>query len=131
MSNGLKDGSVSLEEYNAAIDGFKSSFNGSDAVLDAILAYFYNLSNAAKKTSNEIQELQKTTKQGFGEQIESKLSSGLSILDKIYADIYNKDEFDWSQILNNQDFQDQFSNRNTQCHGRTPFHRRTWHRNYF
>lgn len=38
------------------------------------------------------------------------LSSGLSQLDKIYADVYNKKSFDWSSILNNKDFSDTFGN---------------------
>ena len=36
------------------------------------------------------------------------LSEGLDQLDKIYADVYNKEDFDWSSILNNEDFKKQF-----------------------
>ena len=36
------------------------------------------------------------------------LSEGLDQLDKIYADVYNKEDFDWSSILNNDDFKEQF-----------------------
>lgn len=32
------------------------------------------------------------------------LSKGLDQLDKIYTDVYDKEEFDWSSILNNEDF---------------------------
>ena len=38
-----------------------------------------------------------------------KLSQGLDQLDKIYADILDKEEFDWSSILNNDQFNEQFS----------------------
>lgn len=37
-----------------------------------------------------------------------KLSAGLDQLDKIYADVYDKEDFDWSSILNNEDFTKEF-----------------------
>ncbi len=37
-----------------------------------------------------------------------KLSDGLDQLDKIYADILDKEDFDWSSILNNDGFKEQF-----------------------
>ena len=40
-------------------------------------------------------------------QIQS-LSNGLDQLDKVYADVYNKGDFDWSSILNNDDFKAAF-----------------------
>lgn len=36
------------------------------------------------------------------------LSEGLDQLDKIYADVYDKEDFDWSSILNNEGFQKVF-----------------------
>lgn len=38
------------------------------------------------------------------------LSKGLDQLDKIYADVKDKGDFDWSSILNNEDFRKQFGN---------------------
>lgn len=38
------------------------------------------------------------------------LSAGLDQLDKIYADVYNKEDFDWSSILNNENFDKVFGN---------------------
>ncbi len=38
-----------------------------------------------------------------------KLSGGLDQLDKIYSDILDKEDFDWSSILNNADFTKTFS----------------------
>lgn len=38
------------------------------------------------------------------------LSKGLDIIDKIYADVYDKGTFDWSSILNNSDFTETFGN---------------------
>lgn len=38
------------------------------------------------------------------------LSTGLDQLDKIYADVYNKEDFDWSSILNNKGFEEAFGN---------------------
>ncbi len=37
-----------------------------------------------------------------------KLSEGLDQLDKIYADILDKEDFDWSSILNNDGFKEAF-----------------------
>lgn len=37
------------------------------------------------------------------------LSKGLDQLDKIYADVYDKGDFDWSSILNNDEFKQTFS----------------------
>ena len=36
------------------------------------------------------------------------LSAGLDQLDKIYADVYDKEGFDWSSILNNDNFKEEF-----------------------
>jgi len=41
-------------------------------------------------------------------QVES-LSKGLDQLDKIYADVYDKGDFDWSSILNSDEFKQTFS----------------------
>lgn len=38
------------------------------------------------------------------------LSQGLDQLDKIYLDVKNKEDFDWSSILNNDNFEKQFGN---------------------
>ena len=38
----------------------------------------------------------------------NSLASGLDQLDKIYADIFNKEDFDWGSILNNKEFADAF-----------------------
>lgn len=38
------------------------------------------------------------------------LSTGLDQLDKIYADVYDKEDFDWSSILNNDGFKEAFGN---------------------
>lgn len=38
------------------------------------------------------------------------LSPGLDQLDKIYADVYDKEDFDWSSILNNDGFKEAFGN---------------------
>jgi len=38
------------------------------------------------------------------------LSDGLDQLDKIYADVYDKEDFDWSSILNNDGFKEAFGN---------------------
>ena len=51
MAEGLKDGSVSLTEYNAAVNNFKSSFDGDEAVLNSLVSYFESLSNNAQSAA--------------------------------------------------------------------------------
>ncbi len=43
----------------------------------------------------------------------NKLSNGLDQLDKIYADVYNKKDFDWSSILGNTNFTETFEGLNS------------------
>lgn len=64
--------------------------------------------DAAKKEVNEnpIESLPSTD---ILAQVQA-LSDGLDQLDKIYADVYNKEDFDWSSILNNKGFEEAFGN---------------------
>lgn len=64
--------------------------------------------DAAKKEVNEnpIESLPSTD---ILAQVQA-LSDGLDQLDKIYADVYNKEDFDWSSILNNDGFKEAFGN---------------------
>lgn len=46
----------------------------------------------------------------YMDNLESSLSSGFDQLDKIYADVLNKEDFDWSSILDNTSFTEAFGN---------------------
>lgn len=63
----------------------------------------------AKKAKGEISDDSSLSSTDILTQVQA-LSTGLDQLDKIYADVYNKEDFDWSSILNNKDFEATFGN---------------------
>lgn len=75
MADGLRDGSVSLEDYNAAMADFKSSFEGSDAVLNSLILYFEELSNSALSSADATTSYTKSL---------SNLSDTIDNLEKAY-----------------------------------------------
>lgn len=83
-----KDAVIGFNEYT-------DSLNGTSDALDNV-----------REFSDETSILNTT---GTLAQVES-LSAGLDQLDKIYADVSDKEDFDWSSILNNEDFTEAFGN---------------------
>lgn len=75
MATGLSDGSVSLEEYNSAMSDFKSSFDGSEAVLNSLVSYFEELSNSALDSADATASYTKSL---------SDLSDTIDNLEKAY-----------------------------------------------
>lgn len=69
-----------------------------------------NLKQSLIDTNKEAQNLKSTLFNNSGNPLENvqMLSEGLDQLDKIYADILDKEDFDWSSILNNDGFKEQF-----------------------
>lgn len=69
-----------------------------------------NLKQSLIDTNKEAQNLKSTLFNNSGNPLENvqMLSEGLDQLDKIYADILDKEDFDWSSILNNDQFKEQF-----------------------
>lgn len=61
----------------------------------------------AKKAKGEISDETSLSSTDILAQVQA-LSTGLDQLDKIYADVYNKEDFDWSSILNNDSFTEAF-----------------------
>lgn len=93
---------ASAKEYGLITD---DNAKGIQKVLDLLVEWGIlqgEISDAAGDTNTEILS---TTE--ILSQIQS-LSKGLDQLDKIYADIYNKGDFDWSSILNNDGFKEAF-----------------------
>ena len=91
MAAGLKDGvgddREELAAYNQAVDDFKASWTGSDAVLTAIVSYFDEISNAAATAAPAIDD---TTESVVGlKDALSELKSGSDILSKARADVAN------------------------------------------
>ena len=70
-----------------------------------------NLKQSLIDTNKEAQNLKSTLFNNSGNPLENvqMLSEGLDQLDKIYADILDKEDFDWSSILNNDGFKKAFS----------------------
>lgn len=73
---------------------------------DATIA-FNEFTNSVNETEDAIQDLQSTIPTINTTQFLSsiqQLSEGFDQMDKIYADVKDQKEFDWSSILNNDDF---------------------------
>ena len=101
---------IASEEYSKFIDklieiGFIS--DRSTESLGKVALAFNETGDSAKKASDGVGELSNSL-QGLAN-IE-KLSAGFDQLDKIYADILDKADFDYSAIFNNQAFQQSFGN---------------------
>lgn len=67
------------------------------------------LKQKIEETKNAASEETPISSTGILAQVQA-LSTGLDQLDKIYADVYNKEDFDWSSILNNKGFEEAFGN---------------------
>lgn len=57
LSSKLNDGEASIEEYNAAVQSFLDSYNGSDAVRMAMEQFFSSLENSASASANSVDDL--------------------------------------------------------------------------
>ena len=88
------------------IDEILNSENLDEATRKAV----ENLKQSLIGTNREAQNLNSTLFNLSGNPLENiqSLSQGLDQLDKIYADILDKEDFDWSSILNNDSFKEQF-----------------------
>lgn len=91
------------KDFENALEEQKKKLNGASLSADDYAAAL----QAVKDKQNENSE---ETPISFTEAISQvqALSEGLDQLDKIYADVYDKEDFDWSSILNNEDFKKQF-----------------------
>lgn len=105
----------SYDENFALLDKYieeekKKAENSADYVGDYVENAIHRIYDEAKVKSgtfnNETSILSTT---GTLAQVES-LSAGLDQLNKIYADVSNKEGFDWSSILNNEAFTEAFGN---------------------
>lgn len=88
----------------AVIDGIISAGNLDDKVIQDLEEYKGLLQDIC-----DIDISGKITLSGNALADVQKLSGGLDQLDKIYSDILDKEDFDWSSILNNADFTKTFS----------------------
>jgi TP901 family phage tail tape measure protein len=70
-----------------------------------LASYFNETGDAAEKAANQVTQVSDAVSTLSGIQ---SMEAGLDQLDKIYADIYNKEDFDWGSILNNKEFEETF-----------------------
>lgn len=90
-------------EFENAINKRKSVLHGAELSAQDYADALEYVKNAESGISNE-------NHLSFTEAISKveDLSDGLDQLDKIYADVLNKEDFDWSSILNNDSFKNAF-----------------------
>lgn len=85
MSKGLEDGTVTTEEYVSAISDFENSFDGSDAVLGALVSYFNSLNvGIAAVASSSTEATPKVT--GLSDALE-QLEEGYDILNTAQSEM--------------------------------------------
>lgn len=94
------------KEFEQALEEQKDKLNGTTLSAEDYEEALENVKESQEQFSDETSILSTT---GTLAQVES-LSAGLDQLDKIYADVSNKEGFDWSSILNNEDFTEAFGN---------------------
>lgn len=76
MSNGLSDGSVSIESYNAAVANLKDSWDGNADVLPMIIAFLYSLTNGYS-SSGDAAETAATKVKTFADAISGDVSTSI------------------------------------------------------
>lgn len=78
LATKLGEGRLSLEDYNAAVEDFKSSWTGSEEVLGALTTYFDSLGNAAEQSADSLKHYSKTL--GELKDVVSEAQSAYSLL---------------------------------------------------
>lgn len=90
------------DEFENALEEQKKKLNGAALSADDYEAALQSVKDAQNQVTDKAPNFSETVAQ-----IQS-LSEGLDQLDKVYADVYNKGDFDWSSILNNDAFKAAF-----------------------
>lgn len=96
-------------EAGVSVDEWMDSYNPSviKYTADASTRAINETISAIKAANMESSKLSFVEVQS---NIQGKLSPGMDQLGSIYEDVYNKEEFDWSSILNNTGFKAEFGN---------------------
>lgn len=90
---------------NAFISGFNAmgiEGNNFDAVVNGLIEDWTGLAGAADDATDSVNKFRQALS------AVQKLENGLEQLDKIYADVFNGEDFDFGSILNNKDFAEAF-----------------------
>ena len=93
------------KDFENALEEQKKKLNGASLSADDYAAALQTVKDKQNENSNETS----ISSTDILTQVQA-LSTGLDQLDKIYADVYNKEDFDWSSILNNDGFKEAFGN---------------------
>lgn len=100
---------ASYTELSNVIEDSELILEDGQTVYSAFCDEVYALAEAEEEAATKAQDtIKKLSNVEVMSNMESSLSSGLDQLDKIYADVYDKEYFDWSSILNNEDFDEAF-----------------------
>lgn len=94
------------DDFKEALEKQKTSLDDATLSAENYAAALQDIKDAQDQTSDGSSSLSFTD---ILAQVQA-LSDGLDQLDKIYADVYNKEDFDWSSILNNDGFKEAFGN---------------------
>lgn len=92
------DASSASGDFSGTLDVITSAIDDVLSQQTQFKGFFDDVTNSANNAAN--------AQKSFAEAISSvqTLGSAFDKLDKIYADIYNKEDFDWGSILNNEEF---------------------------
>lgn len=112
-----KEGLITSENYQQMLDTFGKK--NVETLSDEDLAIAYTIPNVTLLSWDELIQKIKETKNALSDETPilsftqaisqvQELSKGFDQLDKIYADVLNKEDFDWSSILNNTSFTEVF-----------------------
>lgn len=93
------------KDFENALEEQKKKLNGASLSADDYAAALQTVKDKQNENSNETP----ISSTDILAQVQA-LSTGLDQLDKIYADVYDKEDFDWSSILNNDGFKEAFGN---------------------
>lgn len=94
------------DDFKEALEKQKASLDDATLSAENYAAALQDVKDAQNQTSDGSSSLSSTD---ILAQVQA-LSIGLDQLDKIYADVYDKEDFDWSSILNNDGFKEAFGN---------------------
>lgn len=116
LADYLKTNDINTQEaFDTYISGIQNSTDYSETykkvLIDVANNAFPQFVNAVKNADTALSGLSDETQNlSFTEAISNvqELSKGFDQLDKIYADVLNKEDFDWSSILNNTSFTEAF-----------------------
>ena len=99
----------SYSKLNSTLEDSNMILNDGQSAASALCDEMYALADAEDDVQSSKLNETPISSTGILAQVQA-LSTGLDQLDKIYADVYNKEDFDWSSILNNKGFEEAFGN---------------------